>query len=196
MEKDMSNVIYSFSVSIDGFFETLDQSLDWVAADEEYLAIVIAQQQTVGAHLYGRRLYENMAAYWPTPEANAPTNSPNVLEWARLWRAMPKIVFSRTLRSVEWNSRLVRGDAIEEVARMRKSPGKDLAVGGATLAASLIQHDLVDVYEVFVQPVILGSGTRYLPALEHRLDLKLVECHKLGSGAVQMRYERLRRGER
>jgi dihydrofolate reductase len=188
----MPKVIYSFSVSLDGFFETLDRSLHWVAADEDYLTFVIAQQKMIGAYLYGTRLYENMAAYWPTPQANDPANPPYVLEWARIWRATPKVVFSSTLRTVEWNSRLIRGDAIEEVSRLKHLPGNDLTVGGATLAASLIKHDLVDVYEVFVQPVILGAGTPYLPTLEHQLDLKLVEVHKFGSGAIQMRYERSR----
>lgn len=188
----MSKVVYSFSVSLDGYFETLDRSLEWVNADAEYLTFVIDQQESVGAYLYGTRLYENMAAYWPTPQANDPSNPPYVLEWARIWRAMPKVVFSSTLQTVDWNARLVRGDAVEEVSQMKGLPGKDLAVGGATLAASLIQHDLVDVYEVFVQPVILGAGAPYLPVLEQRLDLELVEIHRFGSGAVQMRYERSR----
>lgn len=192
MEHIMAKVIYSFSVSLDGFFEAVNRSLEWVIADEEYLTFVIAQQETIGAHLYGTRLYENMAAYWPTPQATDPTNPPYVLEWARIWRAMPKVVFSNTLQTVEWNSRLFSGDAIEEVSRMKELPGKDLAVGGATLAASLIQHDLVDVYEVFVQPVILGAGTPYLPTLEHRLDLEVVETHKFSSGVIQIRYERSR----
>lgn len=188
----MAKVIYSFSVSLDGYFETLNRSLDWVIADEEYLRFVIGEQDTIGAFLYGARLYENMAAYWPTQAANDPSNPPYVLEWARIWLATPKIVFSNTLRSVDWNSRLVRGDAIEEIARLKEQGGKDLSVGGATLASSLIRHDLVDVYEVFVQPVILGAGAPYLPTINHRLDLRLIEIHTLGSGVVQMRYERTR----
>lgn len=188
----MAKVIYSFGVSLDGFVEASDRSLDWTVADEETLRLVNSRHADVGAFLYGRRLYENMATYWPTPQANDPANPPYFLEWARIWRAMPKVVFSNTLQSVEWNSRLVRGDAAEEVARLKARPGKDLSVGGATLAASLIKRDLIDVYELRIHPVILGGGTPYLPRLDRRLDLELTETQRLQSGVVRMRYERRR----
>ena len=188
----MAKVIYSFSVSLDGFIETPDASLDWVIIDEEWLSFINSRQTDIGAYLYGRRLYENMTAHWPTPQANDPANPPEVLEWARIWKAMPKVVFSNTLKSVEWNSRIVRGDAAEEVARLKAKPGKYLAVGGANLAASLIRHDLIDTYELFVQPTILGRGTPYFPHLDQRFDLQLVETRRFGSGIIQLRYERKR----
>ncbi len=186
----MARLIYSMMVSLDGFIETPDHSLDWVLIDEELHSFINAQQAANGAYLYGRRMYENMTAYWPTPQALDPANPAFVLEFARIWQAMPKVVFSNTLQKVGWDFRLVRGDAAEEVARLKAQPGKDLAAGGAGLGAALARRDLVDIYELFVQPVILGSGTPYLPALDRRLDLQLIATHRFQSGVVQLRYER------
>jgi dihydrofolate reductase len=186
----MARVIYSLSVSLDGFIETPEHSLDWVLMDEELHSFVNTQQAATGAYLEGRRMYETMTAFWPTPQASDPGNPAYILEFTRIWQAMPKVVFSNTLDQAGWGYRLVRGDAAEEVARLKALPGKDLAVGGAGLAASLIRRDLIDIYELFVQPVILGSGTPYLPALDRLLDLQLVISHRFQSGVVQLRYER------
>jgi dihydrofolate reductase len=186
----MATVIYSMGVSLDGFIETLDHSLDWHIVDEELHSFVNRQQAANGAYLFGRRLYENMTAYWNTPQATDPANPAYVLEFARIWQAIPKVVFSNTLQEAGWGFRLVHGDAADEVARLKAQPGNTLAVGGAGLAASLVRRDLIDVYELFVQPVILGSGTPYLPPLDRRLDLHLTETHRFQSGVVQLRYER------
>jgi dihydrofolate reductase len=186
----MAKVIYSLSVSLDGFIETRDRSLDWVLVDEEWHQFINDQQAANGAYLYGRRMYENMTAFWPTPEASDPANPAFVREFARIWADMPKIVFSNTLQQAGWGFKLVHGDAADEVARLKAQPGKDLAIGGAGLAASLARRDLIDIYELFVQPVILGSGTPYLPPLDSRIDLQLIETHRFQSGVVQLRYER------
>jgi dihydrofolate reductase len=139
-------------------------------------------------HLYGRRLYEEMQ-YWETAEEQ-PSLSDPALEFARIWKEIPKVVFSKTLDEVEGNARLARDNVAEEVARLKEEPGKDLAVGGAGLASSLIELDLIDDYRLFVRPVVLGGGTPYFPGLDERIDLELVETRTFGSRVVYLRYRR------
>jgi dihydrofolate reductase len=111
-----------------------------------------------------------------------------MLEFAGIWKDTPKIVFSRTLERVEWNSRLVHDDPVQEVVRLKAQPGFDMDVGGPTLAATLMRAGLIDEYRLFVQPVILGAGTPFFPPLEERIGLKLVETRTFGSGVVYLRY--------
>jgi dihydrofolate reductase len=185
----MRKVIYSMLVSLDGFIEGPNRELDWHLIDEELHQYINDQQAGVGAYLYGRRMYENMTAYWPTADRDA--SSPGfVVEFAHIWKAMPKIVFSKTLEKVEWNSRLVRENIAEEVTRLKAQPGKDLAVSGANLAATFMKLGLIDEYQLFVQPIVLGSGTPFFPALEDRINLKLVETHIFSSGVILLRYQR------
>jgi dihydrofolate reductase len=181
-------VIYSMGVSLDGFIAGPKGEIDWSAPDEELHRFHNQQTRELGAHLCGRRLYEEMA-FWETAEAN-PSAAEHELEFARIWKSLPKIVFSTTLERVVGNARLVRGDVGEEVAKLKEQPGKDLAVGGAGLASTLIELGLVDEYRLFVSPVVLGGGTRYFPALEERIDLELVETRTFGSRVVYVRYRR------
>ncbi len=169
-------------------------SLEWVLIDGELHQYINDQQAGIGAFLYGRRMYENMSTYWPTAGAG-PSLPGYVREWAHLWKAMPKIVFSRTLEKVAWNSRLVRDNAAEEVKKLKAQPGKDLSVGGANLAATFVRLDLIDEYQLFVQPVVLGGGTPFFPALDSPLNLKLVETHTFSSGVVLLRYRRAGEGQ-
>jgi dihydrofolate reductase len=136
--------------------------------------------------LYGRRLYEVMR-YWETAEENlsAPEHE---LEFARIWKATPKVVFSRTLDRVEGNATLVKDDVAEEVARLREQPGRDMGVGGAGLASTFMKLGLIDEYRLFIHPVVLGGGTRYFPTLDERIDLQLVETRSFGSRVVYVRY--------
>jgi dihydrofolate reductase len=181
-------VIYSMGVSLDGFIAGPKGEIDWSAPDEELHRFHSQQTRELGAHLCGRRLYEEMA-FWETAEAN-PSAAEHELEFARIWKSLPKIVCSTTLERVVGNARLVRGDVGEEVAKLKEQPGKDLAVGGAGLASTLIELGLVDEYRLFVSPVVLGGGTRYFPALEERIDLELVETRTFGSRVVYVRYRR------
>jgi dihydrofolate reductase len=185
----MRKLIYSMGVSLDGFIAAPDGEIDWSAPDEELHRFHNQQARETGAHLYGRRLYEAMLP-WETAERD-PSAPDQVLEFARIWKDTPKIVFSRTLERVEGNARLVRDDAAEEVTRLKEQPGKDLAVGGAGLASTFIRHGLVDEYRLFVSPVVLGGGTPYFPALDQRIDLELVETRTFGSRVVYVRYERV-----
>jgi dihydrofolate reductase len=143
----------------------------------------------MGVHLCGRRLYETMV-YWETAGEN-PSAPEHELEFARIWKDMPKIVFSRTLEKVEGNARLVREGAAEAIAELKRQPGKDVAVGGAGLASTLIERGLIDEYRLFVSPVVLGGGTQYFPALAERIDLELLETRTFGSRVVYVRYRRV-----
>jgi dihydrofolate reductase len=127
--------------------------------------------------------------YWETAEEN-PSTTDYEREFARIWKALPKIVFSKALEKVEGNARLVRDVAPEEIAKLKEQPGEDLAVGGAGLASTFIELGLIDEYRLFVSPVVLGRGTPYFPAVEERLDLELVETREFASRVVYVRYRR------
>lgn len=183
----MGRLIYLMNVSLDGFIETPDHSLDWTVVDDELHTWFNDQTRALDASLYGRRLYELMAAHWPTAESDPSATEP-MREFARIWNAMPKIVFSSTLESVEWNSRLVRGDVGEELARLRTEFSGDLGVAGPTLASAFIQRGLVDEYRLVVHPVILGAGTPYWPPLDAPIPLRLTDTHRFTSGVLYLGY--------
>jgi dihydrofolate reductase len=180
-------LIYSMGVSLDGFIAGPQGEIDWSAPDEELHRFHNQQAREVGTHLYGRRLYEVMRP-WETAEQR-PSVSDFELEFARIWKETPKIVFSRTLEKVEGNARLVRDHAAEEVARLKEQPGKDLAVGGAGLASTFMKAGLIDDYRLFISPVVLGRGTPYFPALDERIDLELVETRTFDTRVVYVRYQ-------
>jgi dihydrofolate reductase len=182
-------LIYAMGVSLDGFIADPNGEIDWSAPDEELHRFHNQQARDVGVELYGRRLYEEMR-FWETADQDPSATEP-VVEFARIWRDTPKVVFSRTLERVEGNARLAIHDAGEEVARLKEEPGKDLAVGGAGLASTLIELGLVDEYRLFVSPVVLGGGTPYFPDLDRRINLKLIETRIFGSRVVYLRYARL-----
>jgi len=188
----MRKLIYSMGVSLDGYIAGPDGDIGWSAPDEELHRFHNRQALELGVHLCGRRLYEVMA-YWETAEEN-PSAPEHELEFARIWKDLPKIVFSKTLENVEGNATLVRDGAAEEVARLKEQPGKDLAVGGAGLASTFVKLGLVDEYRFFVSPVVLGGGTPYLPPLDERIKLELVETRTFGSRVVYVRYRRAEDG--
>jgi dihydrofolate reductase len=128
--------------------------------------------------------------YWETVDED-PAAGEVALEFAQIWKSLPKIVFSKTLDEVVGNTTLMRDGLAEEVARLKAQPGKDLAVGGAGLAAACTQLGLIDEYRLFVSPVVLGAGTPYFPALEERIDLELAETRTFGSRVVYLRYRRM-----
>ena len=182
----MRKLIYSMGVSLDGFIAGPGGEIDWAAPDEELHRFHNQQARELGAHLCGRRLYEVMS-YWDTAEEN-PSLPEYELEFARIWKATPKIVFSRTLDKVAGNARLVRDGLAEEIAELKQQPGKELAVGGAGLASSCSELGLIDEYRLFISPVVLGGGTPYFPALVERINLELVETRTFGSRVVYVRY--------
>ena len=186
----MRKLIYSMGVSLDGCIAGPDGGIEWSAPNEELHRFHNEQARELGTQLYGRRLYEVMRPWQTVDEkADAPDH---LVEFARIWRDTPKIVFSTTLEAVEGNARLVRENALEEVARLKEEPGNDLAVGGAGLAATFIRAGLVDEFRQFVNPVVLGGGTPYFPALDRGIDLELLETRTFGSRVVYVRYGRKR----
>lgn len=185
----MRKLIYSMGMSLDGFIAGRDEEIDWSAPDEELHRFHNRQTRELSAHLCGRRLYETML-YWETAEEN-PSGAEYLLEFARIWKALPKIVFSRTLEKVEGNARLLRDNVADEVAKLKQQPGKDLAVGGAGLASTCMKLGLIDEYRLFLSPVVLGCGTPYFPALDERMNLELVETQTFGSRVVYLRYRRV-----
>jgi dihydrofolate reductase len=147
------------------------------------------QLRSVDASLYGRRMYELMAGYWPTA-ADDPGEPPVILEFAAIWRETPKVVFSSKLESVDWNSRLVRGQPADELAALRAQFGGDMDIGGATLASSFIRAGLVDEFGLMIHPVAIGGGTPYWPA-GVEVELRLLETRQFNSGVVYLRYEKV-----
>jgi dihydrofolate reductase len=184
----MRKLIYSMTVSLDGFIAGPGGEIDWSPPDEELHRFHNEQVRELGVQLCGRRLYETML-YWETAAQN-PSAGEVELEFARIWLDLPKIVFSTTLEKVEGNARLATDGVAEEVARLKEQPGKDLAIGGAGLASTAIELGLVDEYRLFVSPVVLGAGTPYFPPLDKRIELELVETRTFGSRVVYVRYRR------
>ena len=177
-------LIYSMSVSLDGYIADPGGEIDWSAPDEELHRFHNERVRELGAHLLGRRLYETMI-YWETADQN-PEASDVELEFARIWQDLPKLVFSKTLDRVEGNYTLVREVDANEIARMKEEPGGDIGVGGAGLASTLIRLGLVDEFQLFVNPVVLGGGTPFFPSLDERIALDLIESRTFGSRIVYL----------
>lgn len=183
----MRTVTYSMGVSLDGYIVGPDGSFDWTAPDEELFRFVTDEIRQVGVHLLGRRLYETML-YWETADQD-PSLDDSMLEWAAIWKALPKVVFSTTLPTVHGNARLVSGGLTEEIERLRAEPAEgDIAIGGATLAAEAAASGLIDEYRPRVYPVLVGGGIPYSPRREQRVDLELVETRTFSSGVVYLRH--------
>jgi dihydrofolate reductase len=183
----MPTLIYSMSVSLDGYIAGPDGAIDWAAPDEDLMRFHNEQTRELTGHLSGRGLYEDMLG-WETAEQTR--TDPLEVEFARIWTAVPKVVFSTSLATVVGNARLARKDVADEAAELKNQSGAGVvSVGGARLAASLAGKDLIDEYRLFVNPVVLGGGTPYFPPLPKRLDLELIETRTF-SQVVYLRYRR------
>ena len=187
----MRKVTYSMSASADGYIVGPDGGFDWSAPDEEVFQAHIEEIRGVGVHLMGRRLYETML-YWETADQDSSLGDAE-REWTRLWKPLPKVVFSTSLSSVQGNARLVTGD-IEggiagEVERLRHEPATgDIAIGGATLASQAAALGLIDEYRVWIHPVLVGGGTPFFPHDERLVKLELIESRTFRSKLVRLRY--------
>jgi dihydrofolate reductase len=135
-------------------------------------------------------MYELMSAYWPTADED-PSALKVEIDYARIWKDMPKVVFSTTLDKVEWNARLVKENMADEVKKLKLQAGKNMSVGGAGLAASLMQLNLIDEFWLYVDPILLGGGKPMFPQLPHRSKLQLLETHTFTSGVVLLKYQRV-----
>ncbi|HMT20422.1 MAG TPA: dihydrofolate reductase family protein [Promineifilum sp.] len=184
----MRKVIFALSQSLDGFIESTEGSLDWGIVDEEIHRHFNDLEDSVDIQIYGRRLYETMAAYWPTADKD-PTAPDYIVEYARIWQSKERIVFSNTITQVDGSSRLFSGDITTEIKKLKEQPGKDIIVGGPTLAATFMRLGLIDEYRVYIHPVILGGGKPMFGPLDNRIGLRLVETHTFNSGIVLLRYQ-------
>jgi dihydrofolate reductase len=183
----MGKLIYLMNVSLDGFIATPDGGLDWTHVDEEVHSWFNDHARGVEASLYGRRLYELMSGHWPTA-ADDPGTNPVEVEFAHIWNATPRFVFSRTLTEVHHNSSLVSGDVGEVLADVRRQFSGDLEVAGADLAAQFVRRGLVDEYGLVVHPVSIGAGKPFFPQLEVPLKLRLFDTKRFESGVVYLGY--------
>jgi dihydrofolate reductase len=181
----MRKLTYSMGVSLDGFIVGPDGKFDWATPDAELHEFHNEQARETSLHLYGRGMYETMRFWEDVDDSEGPL----MVEFARIWRACPKLVFSTTLDAVEGsNTELADGDAVEIVRRLKEQDGGPIACGGAGLAATLIRAGLVDEYGLFVNPVIVGGGTPFFPSLDALIGLELAETRVFGSKVAHLRY--------
>jgi dihydrofolate reductase len=180
-------LIYSMSVSMDGFIADRAGGFGWTVPSEEQFRFHLAQVRELGGYLLGRRLYETMLVWETEPSIR---DSKLTAAFADAWCAIPKVVFSRTLKDVLGNARLAEGSVNEEVAAAIDATDKDVSIGGAGLAGEAIKLGLVDELRMFRNPVIVGGGTPYLPPVAEEVLLHLIETTTFGSRVIYERYRR------
>lgn len=184
----MRKLTYGMSLSLDGYVAAPGDDLGWSTPSDELFQFWSDRVGATALALYGRRLWEGMNAHWPTADQQ-PGATPAHVEYAQRWRDMPKVVFSSTLSAVDGNARLVTGDAVAEIARLKTEDGGPMDVAGATLAAAVMRAGLIDEYAVVTHPVLVGSGIPFFTALDNWVDLTLVETRTFPGGVVLSRYE-------
>ncbi|MEV0584460.1 dihydrofolate reductase family protein [Nonomuraea sp. NPDC050310] len=191
----MRKLIFAMNVTLDGYTAARGDDLGWSGGDgpdssssDELFQWWSDRVGATSLALYGRKLWEVMSASWPTADQR-PGATPAEMEYSRRWRDMPKVVFSSTIDKVDWNARLVTGDAVAEIARLKAEDGGPIDIGGATLAGAAMRAGLVDEYVLVTQPVLVGGGTPYFAALDNWVNLKLVETRTFPGGVMMTRYE-------
>lgn len=184
----MRKLTYGMNVSVDGYITAAGDDLSWGVPSDELFQWWSDRVGATHLSLYGRRLWETMSSHWPTADEQ-PGITPAEIEFARRWREMPKVVFSSTISTVDWNTRLVTSDAVTEIARLKAGEGSPMDIGGATLAAAAVRAGLVDEYVLATAPVLVGGGIPLFAALDNWVNLKLVETRTFPDGVVMTRYE-------
>jgi dihydrofolate reductase len=187
----MRNIVLMMSVSIDGFIEGPDRNIDWHMVDDELHSHFNEQLAAMGGFLDGRVTHELMAGFWPTADQD-PSSTPPMVQFSRIWREMPKIVYSRTLDHADWNTTVMHDVVPEQVMELKAQPGGDLSLGGADLAATFMRLDLIDEYRIYVHPIILGRGKPLFPRSNKTTDLRLEETRTFGNGVVLLHYSHVR----
>ncbi len=183
----MAKLIYSTIMSLDGYVADQDGNFDWAAPDGEVHAFVNDLERPIGTYLYGRRMYEVMR-YWETPLPELSEQPSVVQDYAGIWQAAEKIVYSTTLEDISTaRTRLERAFDPEEVRRMKTTAERDISVGGPGLAAQVIRAGLVDEFHLFCTPIIVGGGTRSLPT-DVLVPLELLDERRFGNGVVHLHY--------
>ncbi len=186
--RHVRKLTFAMNASLDGYTAAPGDDLSWSAPSDELFQWWSDRVGTTELALYGRRLWEGMSSHWPTADQQ-PDVTPAHIEFARRWRAMPKVVFSSTTSTVDWNARLVTGDAITEITRLKTEDGGAMDIGGATLAASAMRAGLIDEYVIVTHPVLVGGGTPFFTALDKCVDLNLVETRTFPGDVLLTRYE-------
>jgi dihydrofolate reductase len=182
-------LIYSMSVSVDGFVTDREGGFEWSVPSDELFRFHLDQVRRLGSCLLGRRLYETMLVWETDPSLR---DNEDTDAFADVWGALPKVVFSRTLRSVQGNARLAEAPLAEEVAAALATTDKDVEIGGAGLAAAAIELGLVDELRMFRYPVVVGGGTPFLPPVTEHLPLDLIKIRTFGARVIYERYRRAR----
>ncbi|WP_353815272.1 dihydrofolate reductase family protein [Agromyces sp. SYSU T00266] len=184
----MRRLAFGMNVSLDGFIAGPGDDLGWSVPSDELFQWWSDRVASTGLALYGRRLWEGMSSHWPTADQR-PDATPATIEFARRWRRMPKVVFSSTITEVDWNARLVSGDAVAEITRLKAEDGGPMDIAGATLAAAAMAAGLIDEYAIVTHPVLVGGGTPFFAPLDDRVDLTLLETRTFPGGVLLARYE-------
>ena len=187
----MRTVTFAMNASLDGYVAAAGDDLAWSIPSDELFRWWSDRVAATGLALYGRRLWETMSSHWPSADQQ-PGVTPDEIEFARRWREMPKVVFSSTIGPVGCNARLVTGDAVAEITRLKSEAGGPMDIGGATLAAAATRAGLIDEYVIVTHPVLLGSGTPFFPRLDDWVNLNLVETRAFPDGVLLTRYETVR----
>ena len=186
----MRKVILSIQVTLDGFIEGPNGELDWMTMDEEVWQEVKGLMGAVDTTLFGRVAYQGFANYWPAAATN-PSSPKNEIDFAHWIEKTPKVVFSKTLDQVDWNnSRLVKENIAEEIARLKRQAGKDILMfGGAGIASTFMKLGLIDDYRINVYPIVLGGGIPLFKDVKDGMNLKLVKSKSFTSGVVGLHYQ-------
>jgi dihydrofolate reductase len=180
-------LIFSMSVSVDGFIADREGGFDWTAPSDDVFRFHLEQVSSLGAYLLGRRLYETMLVWETDPSLR---EGEDRAAFADVWAALPKVVFSRTLDGVQGNARLAEGSLAEEVAAVLDGTDRDVSIGGAGLAGEAFELGLVDELRIVRHPVVVGGGTPFLPPVTADVQLELIETRRFDSPVVFERYRR------
>ena len=184
----MRKLSFAMNVSVDGYVAAPGDDLGWSTPSDELFQWWSDRVAATGLALYGRRLWETMSSHWPTADQH-PGATPAEIEFARRWRDMPKVVFSSTISTVDWNARLVSGDAVTEISRLRTRDGGPMDILGATLAGAAMRAGLIDEYVLVTAPVLVGGGAPFFARLDNWVNLALVETRTFPGDVVLTRYE-------
>ncbi|MET8231181.1 dihydrofolate reductase family protein [Micromonospora sp. NPDC005298] len=186
---------FGMNVTLDGYIAAPGGHLDWSegegpdsSSSDELFQWWSDRVGATDLALYGRKLWEAMSSHWPTADER-PGATPAEIEFARRWRDMPKVVFSSTTSTVDWNTRLVTGDAVAEITRLKAEDGGPMDIVGATLAGAAMRAGLIDEYMLVTYPVLVGGGTPFFTALDSWVHLNLLERRAFPGGVVLTRYE-------
>ncbi|MEU6441988.1 dihydrofolate reductase family protein [Streptomyces sp. NPDC047046] len=185
----MRKLIYGMNLTLDGYISAAGDDIGWSGPpSDELFQWWLDHERASGLSLYGRKLWETMSSYWPTADQR-PEATEAEIEFARAWRDTPRVVFSSTIGEVGGNARLVTGDAVAEIARLKAGDGGFMSIGGATLAGAALRAGLIDEYVIAAHPVLVGGGTPFFTALDGWIGLDLVETRTFPGGVVLSRYE-------